>query len=132
MTQRERRREVWQYLCQAKERLGWHHRVRFHVDDHSFSVLLRDPNEVGVAWPCIAWILLRESVWDKLTPRFRRELVNHELCHVVGPDWTHRYGHGPKWRAAMRRLGHRNPRMHGSKTLNRQMRRALANPTRYT
>lgn len=62
-------------------------------------------------------IRFSEPLWPRASPRDRRETVIHEVCHIVAFQiaWEQGRkirGHGPEWKALMRRCGIEPSRTH--------------------
>jgi SprT protein len=54
-------------------------------------------------------IRLSVPLWPKASPEDRIETVVHETCHIIAEfQFGVGQGHGPKWRALMRRCGYEN------------------------
>lgn len=53
-------------------------------------------------------VQLSSKLWKRATPKERREVVAHELCHISAFDKNGDRGHGRGWLAEMRKCGYPN------------------------
>jgi predicted SprT family Zn-dependent metalloprotease len=60
---------------------------------------------IGMCYPRTKIIEIQKSLWDDAHEHEKRNIIIHEVCHVIVYCKYGVMDHGPEWRIAMRETG---------------------------